>query len=86
MKMMTGTLRGFDVGDHLAGGFEQAAGGAHGDEDGGGVAGGGVGEAAVEVLGGDGLDGVVDREFDDEGGLEARDGVTKNSGEEEEYG
>jgi hypothetical protein len=33
------------------------------------VAGGGVVEAAVEVLGGDGLDGVVDSELDDEGGL-----------------
>ena len=33
------------------------------------MAGGGVVEAALEVLGGDGLDGVVDGELDDEWGL-----------------
>ena len=65
-----------------AGGVEQAAGGAHGDEDGGGVAGGGFVEAALEVLGGDGLDGVVDGELEDEGLLGL--GLQGEQGEERE--
>jgi hypothetical protein len=44
--------------------------------------GGGV-EAALEVLGGDGLDGVVDGEFEDEGGCGLRGGG-KGEGEEDE--
>ena len=62
----------FDGLDHDAGGFEQAAGGAEGDEDGGGVVAGGLVEAALEVVGGDGLDGVVDGEFDDDWALRRR--------------
>ena len=56
--------RGLDGSDHLAGGIEQAAGRAHGDEHGCRIAAGGVVQAALEVLGGDGLDGVVDGELD----------------------
>ena len=57
----------FDGLDHDAGGVEQAAGCAHGDEDQLGVLAGGLLEAALEVVGGDGLDGVVEGEFDDDG-------------------
>ena len=57
----------FDGLDHDAGRFEQATGGAHGDEDQLRVLAGGFLEAALEVVGGDGLDGVVDGEFDDDG-------------------
>ena len=59
MKTMTGTGECFDGLDHGAGGVEQAAGSAHGDEDALGVLAGGFLEAALKVVGGDGLDGVV---------------------------
>ena len=44
--------RRLDVGDHFAGGIEEASGRAHGDEHCLRVAGGGFGEAALQVLGG----------------------------------
>ena len=59
----------FDGLDHVAGGVEQAAGGAERDEHGGGVAACGLVEAALDVAGGDGLDGVVEGELEDGCGL-----------------
>ena len=57
----------FDGLDHDAGRVEEATGCPEGDDDGAGVLAGGLVEAALEVVGCDGLDGVVDGELDDDG-------------------
>lgn len=51
--------------DHGAHGFDQAAGGVHLDDQGTGAVGVGVGDGADELVGGDGLDGVVEDELVD---------------------
>jgi len=56
--MMTGTCRCFNLRHHLARGIEQSARRAHGDQHCLGVAAGGGVQAALQVLGGDRLNGV----------------------------
>ena len=82
----------FDGLDHGAVGVEEAAGGAEGDDDGGVMVGGSFLQAALEIVGGDGLDGVVDGEFEDGGlgGVGGVEGRGEEGGEEgdedEEFG
>ena len=58
--MADGGGRGLDGLDDGAGGVEESAGGSEGEDDEGGVASCGFVEAALDVGGGDGLDGVVE--------------------------
>ncbi len=58
---------GLDGLDYGAGGVEESAGGSEGEDDEGCVAFCGFVEAALDVGGGDGLDGVVEGQAEDEG-------------------